>query len=90
MLFFRSADQPPASELCRRGAKLIYSGKTAGEHSTCQRNIEQSLIDRALDGKIVVDLKGGDLSFLGGEDDQLGTSRCANDHRSFVYQVPKK
>jgi uroporphyrin-III C-methyltransferase len=28
------------------GAKLIYSGKTAGEHSTRQRNIEQSLIDR--------------------------------------------
>lgn len=46
-------------------AKLIYIGKTAGGHSTLQPDIEQLLIGHALDGKIVVRLKGGDPFVFG-------------------------
>ena len=46
-------------------AKLIYTGKRAGGDSTRQRDIEQLLIDHALDGKIVVRLKGGDPFIFG-------------------------
>lgn len=46
-------------------AELIYIGKTAGGHSTDQRDIERLLIDHALDGKIVVRLKGGDPFVFG-------------------------
>src|SRR5688572_7320410 len=47
------------------GAKLIYIGKKAGGYSSRQRDIEQLLIDQALDGKIVVRLKGGDPFVFG-------------------------
>jgi uroporphyrin-III C-methyltransferase len=46
-------------------AKLIYTGKRAGADSIGQRHIEQLLIDHALDGKIVVRLKGGDPFIFG-------------------------
>jgi uroporphyrin-III C-methyltransferase len=46
-------------------AKLIYTGKRAGGDPTRQRRVEQLLIDYALDGKIVVRLKGGDPFIFG-------------------------
>jgi uroporphyrin-III C-methyltransferase len=47
------------------GAKLIYTGKSAVGDFTRQRDIEHLLIDHALDGKIVVRLKGGDPFIFG-------------------------
>ena len=57
------------------GAQLIYIGKTAGGHSTPQREIERLLVDHALAGKIVVRLKGGDPFVFGrgGEEAQALT-----------------
>ena len=46
-------------------AELIDIGKKPGGHSVRQRDIEQLLIDHALEGKIVVRLKGGDPFIFG-------------------------
>jgi uroporphyrin-III C-methyltransferase len=56
-------------------AELIYTGKTAGAHSSQQRDIEQLLIGHARGGKIVVRLKGGDPFVFGrgGEEAQALT-----------------
>lgn len=43
-------------------ARKIYVGKRLGKHSKKQSEINQELIDQALDGKQVVRLKGGDVS----------------------------
>src|SRR3954471_3165351 len=46
-------------------AELIYVGKEPGEASVPQDGIEELLIDRAREGKIVVRLKGGDPFVFG-------------------------
>jgi uroporphyrin-III C-methyltransferase len=46
-------------------AELIYIGKRTGGNSSRQRDIEQLLIDHALEGEIVVRLKGGDPFIFG-------------------------
>ena len=47
-------------------AELIYVGKKGGvEHSHTQEEINQMLVDRALQGKMVVRLKGGDPFIFG-------------------------
>lgn len=46
-------------------AELIYTGKKAGGQSTDQRSIEELLILRARQGRIVVRLKGGDPFVFG-------------------------
>ena len=48
----------------REGAELIYVGKQAGkEDSTAQTTINDLLVKHALRNKLVVRLKGGDVSF---------------------------
>jgi uroporphyrinogen III methyltransferase/synthase len=46
-------------------AELIYVGKKAGHHTLEQPEINQLLVDKAKEGKIVVRLKGGDPFLLG-------------------------
>jgi uroporphyrinogen III methyltransferase/synthase len=46
-------------------AELIYVGKKAGHHTLKQPGINQLLVDKAKEGKIVVRLKGGDPFLLG-------------------------
>ncbi len=46
-------------------AELIYVGKKAGYHTLKQPEINQLLVNKAKEGKIVVRLKGGDPFLLG-------------------------
>ncbi len=46
-------------------AELIYCGKLPDRHTLTQEEINQVLVDKALEGKIVTRLKGGDPSIFG-------------------------
>ena len=54
-------------------AELIYAGKRAGNHTMSQEEINSLLLEKALEGKKVVRLKGGDpfLFGRGGEELEL-------------------
>jgi uroporphyrinogen III methyltransferase/synthase len=54
-----------AMAAAREDAEILYVGKEAGDASVAQGDIEQLLIGRARDGKIVVRLKGGDPFVFG-------------------------
>ena len=56
---------------CRRGAELIHVGKKPGRPSIAQEQIHRILIDRALQGKLVVRLKGGDPFVFGRGGEEL-------------------
>ncbi len=59
--------------LMPEGAELIYVGKRAGNHTMKQEEINALLLEKALEGKKVVRLKGGDpfLFGRGGEELEL-------------------
>ena len=46
-------------------AEMIYVGKASGHHSWSQEQINQVLLDKAAEGKVVVRLKGGDPFVFG-------------------------
>ncbi len=58
-----------------QGAEVIYAGKRAGRHKLRQEQINEVLLDKALEGRRVVRLKGGDpfLFGRGGEELELLT-----------------
>jgi uroporphyrinogen III methyltransferase / synthase len=61
-------DRLVSTELLKHAAEsaeLIYVGKQAGKHCAKQRAIEELLIRKAREGKIVVRLKGGDPFVFG-------------------------
>lgn len=49
----------------RKDAELIYAGKKASDHAIPQGGINQLLVDRAREGKVVTRLKGGDPLVFG-------------------------
>lgn len=51
--------------LAPKGAELIYAGKVGGEHNRAQSQINDLLVEKALQGKIVARLKGGDSFIFG-------------------------
>ena len=59
--------------LVPESAELIYAGKRAGNHTMKQEEINELLLEKALEGKKVVRLKGGDpfLFGRGGEELEL-------------------
>jgi len=64
---------PEILDLTRRDADRIYVGKKRSEHAVPQNEINQLLVDLALQGKTVVRLKGGDPFIFGrgGEEIEL-------------------
>ncbi|MFS0645809.1 uroporphyrinogen-III C-methyltransferase [Siminovitchia sp. 179-K 8D1 HS] len=64
---------PKLLELAKPDAELIFCGKLPGRHALIQEQINQMLVDKANDGKIVTRLKGGDPCVFGraGEEAQI-------------------
>lgn len=64
---------PQVLDLCRRDAERIYVGKRRADHALPQQELNQMLVDLALQGKRVARLKGGDPFIFGrgGEEIEL-------------------
>lgn len=64
---------PGVLSMIPAGAEVIYAGKRAGHHTLSQDQINELLLDKALEGRRVVRLKGGDpfLFGRGGEELEL-------------------
>ncbi len=50
---------------CREDAEFVYVGKKGGDHTLPQDQINQLLVDKAQEGKVVARLKGGDPYVFG-------------------------
>ena len=60
----------------RPGAELVYAGKERGRHAMTQEEINEYITRRALEGAVVVRLKGGDpLTYGRGEEECLHAIR---------------
>ncbi|MCS6862053.1 MAG: uroporphyrinogen-III C-methyltransferase, partial [Abditibacteriales bacterium] len=56
---------PRLLEQCQPDAEKIFVGKAAGRHAMAQEDINQLLVRKAREGKIVCRLKGGDPFIFG-------------------------
>ena len=72
---------PPILEMVRRDAERIYVGKQRAQHSVPQPEINQMLVDLALQGKKVLRLKGGDPFIFGRGGEEI--SLLAENHIAF-------
>lgn len=78
----------------RLDAELIYAGKRSGKHSMRQEQIQRILVEKAMEGKSVVRLKGGDPYIFGrGGEEALALREQGIPYEvipgvSSVYSVP--
>lgn len=78
----------------RLDAELIYAGKRSGKHSMRQEQIQRILVEKAMEGKNVVRLKGGDPYIFGrGGEEALALREQGIPYEvipgvSSVYSVP--
>jgi uroporphyrinogen III methyltransferase/synthase len=79
ILYDRLAN-PKLLEYAPADCKLIYCGKLPDRHILRQENINDLLVEKALEGKRVVRLKGGDPGVFG----RVGEEAAALAH----YQIP--
>jgi len=56
---------PKFLNFCKKEAEKIYVGKKGGYHTLSQQEINQLLVEKAKNGKIVARLKGGDPFLFG-------------------------
>ncbi len=62
------------SESTKEGAVILYVGKQGGKNeSTSQKTINELLVEHAMQNKLVLRLKGGDVSFFSNILDELKT-----------------
>ncbi len=68
---------PGALDLCRADCRLIFAGKSPGNHTLSQEEINGLLVDLAREGLEVVRLKGGDPFVFGrGGEEALALARA--------------
>lgn len=56
---------PKLLDLCRPDAEILYVGKKGGDHTLPQDKINDLLVQKAREGKVVARLKGGDPYVFG-------------------------
>ncbi|WP_223068248.1 uroporphyrinogen-III C-methyltransferase [Paenibacillus caui] len=66
---------PSLLKSMKKGAEKIYVGKKPDRHTMKQEEINQLLVDLALQGKTVVRLKGGDPTIFGRVSEEAGLLR---------------
>jgi uroporphyrinogen III methyltransferase/synthase len=65
VVLYDALASPTLLRRSRTGAEVIYVGKRPGHHALTQTQIEQLIVDKAVPGKRVVRLKGGDPFVFG-------------------------
>src|SRR6185437_9830610 len=65
VIVYDSLANPEMLGWARADAEIIYAGKRAGEHTLSQSEINELLVSKAREGKLVVRLKGGDPFIFG-------------------------
>lgn len=65
VLIYDDLTDPELLSACPPGAEIIYMGKRSGKHSASQEEINRKIIAKALEGKTVCRLKGGDPFVFG-------------------------
>jgi uroporphyrin-III C-methyltransferase/precorrin-2 dehydrogenase/sirohydrochlorin ferrochelatase len=68
---------PQVLELARREAERVNVGKRGGGQAMAQEEIDALIVEHALNGKIVVRLKGGDPAIFGRLESELAAVRIA-------------
>ena len=76
---------PALIALIPEKAEKINVGKESGNHPVPQKKIEKILTDKALEGKCVVRLKGGDPFLFGRGSEEIA---CLNQHNIPFSEIP--